>query len=101
MTSEPYRLLVERSPDGILISQAGLLCLPTRPRPDSAVWRTQNTLLGRPLLTDLLHSDGHVSLRERLDGVVAGLRVAPFEQRISWADGGIRTSRWRSRASTI
>ena len=87
MTSEPYRLLVERSPDGILISQGGLLVFANQAAARLCGAADPEQLLGQSL-TDLLHPDGHASLRERLDGVVAGLRVTPFEQRISCADGG-------------
>jgi len=88
MTSEPYRLLVQRSPDGILISQGGLLVFANQAAARLCGAADPEQLLGRSL-TDLLHPDGHASRRERLERVSAGLPVTPFEEQIIGADGGI------------
>jgi PAS domain S-box-containing protein len=88
MTSEPYRLLVERSPDGILISQGGLLVFANQSAARLCGAADPEQLLGRSL-TDFLHPDGHQSRLERLDRACAGLPVTPFEEQIVGADGGI------------
>ena len=87
-TSEPYRLLVERSPDGILISQGGLLVFANQAAAKLCGAADPEQLLGRSL-TDFLQSDGHESQRERLERVTAGLPVTPFEEQIVGADGGV------------
>ena len=66
MTSEPYRRLVERSPDGILISQGGILVFANQAAAQLCGAADPEELVGRSL-TDLLHPDGHESRRARLD----------------------------------
>ena len=87
-TSEHYRLLVERSPDGILISQGGLLVFANQAAAKLCGAADPEELLGRSL-TDLLHPDGYESRQERLRRVNAGLSVTPFEEQLVGADGGV------------
>jgi two-component system, NarL family, sensor histidine kinase UhpB len=92
MTSEPYRRLVERSPDGILISQDGLLVFVNPAAGRLCGAEEPEQLLGRPLSDLFLHdllSDGHASRRQRLDKVMSGQTVAPFEEQIVRLDGGV------------
>ncbi len=88
MISDPYRRLVERSPDGILISQDGILLfvnpaagrLCGRDRPDELVGRC---------LSDIFHADGHATRQSRLEQVSSGQAVAPFEEQLVGLDGAV------------
>ena len=89
MTNEPYRRLVERSPDGIL-DQPGRhpgICQPGG-RPAVRRGPSPSELVGKPLI-DIFHSDGHAARQERLEQVIAGRAVAPFEEQIVGPDGAV------------
>ena len=88
MTSESYRRLVERSPDGILISQDGILIL-VNPAAARMCGRDQpGELVGKPL-SSIFHADGQAARQERLDQVASGRAVAAFEEQIVRLDGGL------------
>ncbi len=86
--SEPYRRLVERSPDGIIICQGGLLVFANQAAARLCGASDAEQLLGRAL-GDFLDHDGLESRRERIDRAIAGHDVTPFEERIVRTDGGI------------
>ena len=86
MSSEPYRRLVERSPDGIFISQDGTLTL-VNPAAARLCGRAQpDELVGKPL-TCIFPPDGHAARRERLEAVTSGQTLTPFEDQIVRLDG--------------
>jgi two-component system sensor histidine kinase UhpB len=88
MTSESYRRLVERSPDGILISQDGILIL-VNPAAARLCGRDQpGELVGKPL-SSIFHADGQAARQERLDQVASGRAVVAFEEQIVRLDGGL------------
>ena len=88
MTSETYRRLVERSPDGILVSQDGILIL-VNPAAARLCGRDQPDDLVGTHLNSIFLSDGHAARQERLDQVTSGQAVAAFEEQIVRLDGGI------------
>jgi PAS domain S-box-containing protein len=92
MSREPYRRLVERSPDGILISQGGLLVFANQAAAHQAGVDDAEQLLGRTLaglfVVDPV-GEGHATHRERIERAAAGQDVTPFEAQILRGDGGI------------
>jgi PAS domain S-box-containing protein len=92
MSREPYRRLVERSPDGILISQGGLLVFANEAAARQSGVEDPERLLGRTL-TDLFAADpaadSPAAHRKRIDGAIAGEDVTPFEAQILRIDGGV------------
>ncbi len=91
-TIEPHRRLVELSPDGILISRDGRLVFANPAAARLCAVPEPEQLLGRSL-SDLFaadtHSGDHRSRRERINRVLSGRPVTPFEEQIVGADGGL------------
>jgi PAS domain S-box-containing protein len=84
--SDRYRRLVERSPDGILISQddhivfanPAALRLFGASRPDQVIGQSAFTLF---------HPDSHALMRDRMARLLSGEAVPPAEERIVRLDG--------------
>jgi PAS domain S-box-containing protein len=90
MTSEPYRVLVEQTPDGMLIiSQDGVIAFANAAAARLCGVAT-DSLIGRPVL-EILASAG-TSTRDlclhRFARAAAGDHVAPFEEQLAQPDGG-------------
>jgi PAS domain S-box-containing protein len=92
MSREPYRRLVERSPDGILISQGGLLVFANQAAARQSGVEDPEQLLGRAL-TELFAADpageSRAADQNRIERAIAGQDVTPFEAQIVRSDGAI------------
>ncbi|HEY7499255.1 MAG TPA: PAS domain S-box protein [Vicinamibacterales bacterium] len=87
-SNERYRRLVELSPDGILISQDARIAFlnPAATRLFGAA--SADELIGRSIF-DVFQPQSGALLRERIDRLLAGAAVAPFDEQISRKDGAI------------
>ncbi len=85
-TSEPYRRLVESSPDGILIAQDERIVFlnPAAARLFGASGPEQ--ILGTSVF-DAFHPASHAIIRERIGRLLAGHVVPPAEEKIVRLDG--------------
>ena len=86
MTHALFRRLVELSPDGILISQNDLLVFANPAAGRLCGVADPSELAGTPLAR-IFHADRHGSHRVRLERVLAGDAVTPFEEEIVRPDG--------------
>jgi two-component system, NarL family, sensor histidine kinase UhpB len=87
-TSQPYRRLVERSPDGILISQDGILLF-VNPAAGRLCGRERPEDLVGSSLTDVFGADRDALRRERLERVTSGQPAAPFDEQLVGLDGSL------------
>jgi PAS domain S-box-containing protein len=88
MTTDRYQRLVELSPDAILISRDGLLIF-ANPAAGRLWLAGDDAALLHRSVADLFHSDGYLARRQRLERVLTGRPVPPFEDRILRLDGEI------------
>jgi PAS domain S-box-containing protein len=88
MTNELFRRLVELSPDGILISQNGRLVFANPAARRLCGVADLAELAGAPL-SRVFGADGQEIRRSRLERLMAGDAVTPFEEQIIGPDGGI------------
>ena len=86
MTHALFRRLVELSPDGILISQNDLLVFANPAAGRLCGVADPSELAGTPLAR-IFHADRHGAHRARLERVLAGDAVTPFEEEIIRRDG--------------
>jgi PAS domain S-box-containing protein len=87
-SSERFRLLVERSPDAIVVSRDGAILFANAAAAALAGAAEPGELLGSSVL-DLFHPNSHGLLRERIARLEAGESVPPIEDRIRRRDGGL------------
>jgi PAS domain S-box-containing protein len=88
MTSESYRRLVDRSPDGILISQGDILTFVNAAAARLCGRSSPDELVGQPL-AGIFPSAGDAARQERLEQATAGQAVAPFEEQLVRPDGAV------------
>jgi len=86
--NERYRRLVERSPDGILVSRDSTILFANRSAARLAGVAEPADLLGSSLF-DLFHSSSHGELRDSVARLRAGDAVPPIEDRIRRRDGAL------------
>ncbi len=88
MTNELFRRLVELSPDGILISQNDLLVFANPAAGRLCALADPAELAGTPLAR-IFHAEAHGIHRARLERLLAGDAMTPFEEQIVRPDGSI------------
>ena len=85
---DPYRRVVELSPDGILISQDNRIVFLNRAAVRLFGASAPEAVLGKSPF-DVFHPDSHALMRERIGRMMAGESVAPAEEKIVRLDGGV------------
>jgi two-component system, NarL family, sensor histidine kinase UhpB len=92
MTNEPYQRLVQESPDGIAISRGDILVFANPAAARLCGAASPDELLGRSPF-ELFSPDpvagNHAVRQQRLDQLMAGQAVAPFEEQIAGPAGAI------------
>ncbi len=86
--TEPFRDLVNRSPDGILIVQDLKIAFVNPAAVDLFGASRPDQILGRAAF-DLFPPDSHPVIRERLDRVLRGERVRPADDKAVRVDGSL------------
>ena len=88
MITEPQQRLVERTPDGIVISERDRIVFANPSVARLCGVSSGDELLGR-LALDLFAPEGNAFRRERIASLLAGEPVTPYEEQLVKADGGI------------
>ncbi len=90
MTSEPYRILIEQTPDGMLIGQDNVITFANAAAARLCGAANEHALIGRPLLEIFAPAgtSGRAIRMQRFARAAAGEHVAPFEEQLSQPDGG-------------
>jgi PAS domain S-box-containing protein len=90
MTSEPYRILIEQTPDGMLIGQDNVITFANAAATRLCGAANEHALVGRPLLEIFAPTgtSGRAIRSQRFARAAAGEHVAPFEEQLSQPDGG-------------
>ncbi len=90
MTSEPYRILIEQSPDGMVIAQDNVITFANAAAARLCGAANEHALIGRPLLEIFVPSgtSGRAIRMQRFARAAAGEHVAPFEDQLDQPDGG-------------
>ncbi len=90
MTSEPYRILIEQSPDGMLIAQDDVITFANAAAARLCGAANEHALIGRPLLEIFAPTgtSGRAIRTQRFARAAAGEHVAPFEEQLVQPDGG-------------
>ena len=87
MITEPQQRLVERTPDGIVISERDRIVFANPSVARLCGVSSGDELLGR-LALDLFAPEGNAFRRERIASLLAGEPVTPYEEQLVKADGG-------------
>ena len=87
-TNERYRRLVELSPDGILISHDARIVFLNLATARLFGAGAPDELLGRSVF-DVFHARSRALLERRIDQLLAGAAVPPFDEQIQRIDGAI------------
>ena len=90
MTSEPYRILIEQSPDGMLIAQDNVITVANAAAARLCGAANEHALIGRSLLEIFVPAGttGRAIRTQRFARAAAGEHVAPFEEQLVQPDGG-------------
>jgi two-component system sensor histidine kinase UhpB len=91
MTSEPYRILIEQTPDGMLIGQDNVITFANAAAARLCGAANEHALIGRPLLEIFVPAGttGRAIRTQRFARAAAGEHVAPFEEQLAQPDSGV------------
>jgi PAS domain S-box-containing protein len=88
MITEPQRRLVECTPDGIVVAEQDRIVFANPAAARLSGVAVENDLLGKPV-SELFAPEGRATRQQRIDRLLDGEHVGPYEEQVVKSDGGI------------